>query len=198
MLLSNAMDSPAPVFGDFRWATAPAPLLLFRAEEPLFDRPPGVGGNPVTTGCDSVLPAGTVAFESKSLMVSRTLDFLVDVLAGVRACFVGDPSSHAVLGLLPRADLTGLGLVPSFASSLLGNEMGLGILDLTPPAVRDPFLPPEPDVVLVATLVVVEVARLLFEELPPLPQTQPPSWYLCDVWSKGMSSRRSGVNGRST
>jgi hypothetical protein len=147
---------------------------------------------------DSVPPAGTVAFESKSLIVSRTLDFLVDVVAGVKDCFVGDPSSHAVLGRLPRADLTGLGLVPSFASSLLGSEIGLGILDLTPPAVRDPFLPPEPEVVLVATLVVVEVARLLFEELPPLPHTQPPSWYLCDVWRRGMSSNKSGVKGRST
>lgn len=141
---------------------------------------------------------GTVALESKSLMVSRTLDFLVDVVPGAKACFIGDPSSQAVPGLLPLADLTGLGLVPSFASSLLGSEIGLGIRDLAPPEVRDPFLPPEPDVVLVATLVVVEVARLLFEELPPLPHTQPPSWYLCDVWSRGMSSNRSGVKGRST
>ncbi len=187
-LLSNAIDSPAPVFGDFNCITAPVPVpLLFRDVDPLFERPPGVGGNP-TTGCAVsevavvvvvvVVVVETDAFESKSRIVSRTLDFRVDVVvAVVKGCLIGDPSSPlAVDGLLPRDDLTGLGLVPNFASNLLGKEMGLGIRDLTPPFVRDPFRPPEPVVVLVATLVVPEVARLLFEELPPDPQTQPLCW----------------------
>jgi hypothetical protein len=82
------------------------------------------------------------------------------------------------------------------ASSLFGREIGRGMRDLAPPGVSEPFLPPD---VLVATLVVVEVARLLLEELPPEPQTQLPAWWnLGDVTSSGMSSRRSGVNGRST
>jgi len=175
-LLSNAIDSPAPVFGDFNCITAPVPVpLLFRDVDPLFERPPGVGGNP-TTGCAVsevavvvvvvVVVVETDAFESKSRIVSRTLDFRVDVVvAVVKGCLIGDPSSPlAVDGLLPRDDLTGLGLVPNFASNLLGKEMGLGIRDLTPPFVRDPFRPPEPVVVLVATLVVPEVARLLFED----------------------------------
>jgi len=185
-LLSNAIDSPAPVFGDFNCITAPVPVPFpFRDDDPLFERPPGVGGNP-TTGCAVsevavvvvvvVVVVETDAFESKSRIVSRTLDLRVDVVvAVVKGCLIGDPSSPvAVDGLPPRDDLTGLGLVPNFASNLLGREIGLGIRDLTPPFVRDPFLPPE--VVLVATLVVVEVARLLFEELPPDPQTQPLCW----------------------
>ena len=187
-LLSNAIDSPAPVLGDFNCITTPAPVpLLFRDEDPLFERPPGVGGKP-TTGCAVSEVAGVVVvvvvvvktddFESKSRIVSRTLDFRVDVVvAVVKGCLIGDPSSPvAVDGLLPLDDLTGLGLVPNFASNLLGKEMGLGIRDLTPPFVRDPFRPPEPEVVLVATLVVVEVARLLFDELPPDPHTQPLCW----------------------
>ena len=147
-LLSNAIDSPAPVFGDFNCITAPVPVpLLFREDDPLFERPPGVGGNP-TTGCCAVSDVAVVVvvvvvvetddFESKSRIVSRTLDFRVDVdVAVVKGCLIGDPSS---------------------------------------PVAVDGLLPPEPEVVLVATLVVVEVARLLFEELPPDPQTQPLCW----------------------
>jgi hypothetical protein len=208
-LLSNAIDSPAPVFGDFNGTTGPVPGLLFRTEDPLLDRTPGVGGSPINTGVVDVVVvvvvvvASAVAiigddFESKSLMVSRTLDFRVDVVVVVSGGFVGELSPSAVPGLLPRDDLTGLGLVPSFASNRFGREIGLGIRDFAPPDVNDPFLPPE--VVLVATLVVVEVARLEFEELPPEPQTQPPLWWddLDDVTIRGMSSKMSGVKGRST
>ena len=174
LLLSKAIDSPAPVLGDFNCATAPGPFLAFRVAEPDFCRLTGGGGNPETT-LASLLAIMGVDFASKSRIVSRTRDFLDEFVTadgGKRGCFVGEfKSPDAVPGLLlPRDDLTGLGL-PSFASSRFGNEIGLGILDFAPTGVSEPFLPLE--AVFVATLVVVEVARLLFDELPPEPQTQP-------------------------
>ena len=208
LLLSNAIDSPAPVFGDFKMATAPpppAPPLTFLVADPVLDRLAGVGGSPVTiVDVESLLTIIGVDFASKSRIVSRTRDFRAEFGAeGKSCCLVGEfsCSAEAVPGLLlPLDDLTGLGLEPSFASSRLGSEIGLGILDFAPPpGVRDPFRPPP--VVFVATLVVVEVARLLLDELPAEPQTQPLLLACCDFGDankRGMSSRRSGVNGRST
>ena len=180
LLLSNAIDSPAPVFGDFKTTTEPpppGPPLTFLEADPVLDRFAGVGGSPVTTAAASLLTIiGVEDFESKSRIVSRTRDFRAEFGAvGKSGCLVGEfsCSADAVPGrLLPLDDLTGLGLEPSFASSRLGSEIGLGILDLAPPpGVRDPFRPLA--LVLVATLVLVEVARLLFEELPADPQMQP-------------------------
>lgn len=110
-----------------------------------------------------------MALESNSLIVSLTRDFLD---CGVVADgLVGDTDSVDDVGrLLVRLLRTGLGLFPSFASNLLGREMGRGMRDLLL-IDKDPFLQP---VVLVATLVAVEVVRLLFDELPPEPQGQLP------------------------
>lgn len=85
---------------------------------------------------------------------------------------VGDTKSTDG-GRLPLWLRTGLGLLPNFASSRLGREMGRGIRDLLP--VNDPelFLPLHPRVVLVAALVVVDVPRLVFEELLPELQKHP-------------------------
>ena len=70
---------------------------------------------------------------SNILMASLTLDFLA--LAFVGAADAGGVGISCPLIL---ADLTGLGLLPSFASSLLGSEMGRGMRDLPPLLDRAP------------------------------------------------------------
>ena len=64
---------------------------------------------------------------SNILMASLTLDFLA-------LAFVGADDAAGAVGIscpliFAFADLTGLGLFPSFASSLLGSEMGRGMRD---------------------------------------------------------------------
>ena len=70
---------------------------------------------------------------SNILMASLTLDFLA--LAFVGAADAGGVGISCPLIL---ADLTGLGLLPSFASSRLGSEMGRGMRDLPPLLDRAP------------------------------------------------------------
>jgi hypothetical protein len=66
--------------------------------------------------------------ESNSLIVSLTRDFLALAL-------VGAADGTGISCPLILADLTGLGLLPSFASSRFGREIGLGIIDF--PALFD-------------------------------------------------------------
>ena len=73
---------------------------------------------------------------SNILMASLTLDFLA-------LAFVGAEHAGGGVGIscpLILADLTGLGLLPSFASSLLGSEMGRGMRDFPPLLDRAPPL----------------------------------------------------------
>lgn len=101
------MASPAPVRGRIGPLLRVPPVLLgFRT---------ATGGLPLR-----------LLFESKRRIVSRTRDFLEAAEVGL----VGD-CANLPLTFVPVAfpALTGLGLAPSLASSLLGRLMGRGIRD---------------------------------------------------------------------
>ena len=71
---------------------------------------------------------------SNILMASLTLDFLALALVGAEDEAGGVGMSCPLI----LADLTGLGLLPSFASSLLGSDMGRGMRDFPPLLDRAP------------------------------------------------------------
>jgi len=66
---------------------------------------------------------------SNILMASLTLDFLALAFVGADDAAAGAVGGISCPLIFAFADLTGLGLFPSFASSLLGSEMGRGMRD---------------------------------------------------------------------